>query len=61
MSEKELNLLKNRFAALNLEVLENLLSQYRWEQENILCTNAIKIEIIEEIIKRKRLLAFILE
>lgn len=61
MSEKELNLLKNRFAALNLEVLENLLSQYRWEQENILCNNAIKIEIIEEIIKRKRLLAFILE
>lgn len=61
MSEKELNLLKNRFAALNLEVLENLLSQYRWEQENILCNNAIKIEIIEEIMKRKRLLAFILE
>lgn len=51
--------LKDHFKILDIPSLIALLNQYKWEEENGLGYHNKKIILLEEIIKRKKLLEFL--
>ena len=44
---------KDRFRSMDLEVLKDLLDQYKWERVNKIEWNGLQIEAIEEVLSEK--------